>query len=89
VVAGGYVLPGDVIVADDDGVVVVPQEQATAVAEAGTKRATAEATKREKLAAGVLGLDLYGLREQLADLGVQYVNADQQGNRQRRNHRDG
>ncbi|MBE1489768.1 4-carboxy-4-hydroxy-2-oxoadipate aldolase/oxaloacetate decarboxylase [Plantactinospora soyae] len=75
VVGGGYVRPGDVIVADDDGVVVVPRERAQAVAAAGTERQDKEEEKRRQLADGVLGLDMYNLRPLLDRLGVQYVDA--------------
>jgi 4-hydroxy-4-methyl-2-oxoglutarate aldolase len=78
VAAGAYVRPGDVIVADDDGVVVVPLETATAVAAAGVEREANEAGKRTQLEAGVLGLDLYHLRQLLADLGVTYMDAEGQ-----------
>ncbi|MFY1692787.1 4-carboxy-4-hydroxy-2-oxoadipate aldolase/oxaloacetate decarboxylase [Plantactinospora sp. WMMB782] len=75
VLAGGYVRPGDVVVADDDGVVVVPRERAREVAAAGAEREAAEEEKRRLLADGVLGLDMYQLRPLLARLGVRYVDA--------------
>ncbi|MGH3663054.1 MAG: 4-carboxy-4-hydroxy-2-oxoadipate aldolase/oxaloacetate decarboxylase [Micromonosporaceae bacterium] len=78
VIAGAYVRPGDVIVADDDGVVVVPSHEAATVAKAGRAREEAEEAKRAQFTAGVLGLDMYGLREQLAALGVRYVDEDDQ-----------
>jgi 4-hydroxy-4-methyl-2-oxoglutarate aldolase len=75
VAAGGLVRPADVVVADDDGVVVVPCELAAEVAAAAAEREAKEAGKRAQLAAGVLGLDLYNLRELLSLLGVEYVDA--------------
>jgi len=77
VVCGGQiVLPGDAIVADDDGVVVVPRDRCAEVLEAGRARAANEDAKRTKLAAGELGVDMYGLREKLAELGVTYVDGE-------------
>jgi len=75
VVAGVAVEPGDVIIADDDGVAVVPRTEAPEVAMRGRERADLEEAKREKFASGILSLDLYGLREQLQRLGVEYVDA--------------
>jgi len=64
---------GDVIVADDDGVVVVPRGSAAATAQAAARRVAAEEDKRQRLASGELGLDLYQMREKLAQLGLKYV----------------
>ncbi|MET0491558.1 MAG: 4-carboxy-4-hydroxy-2-oxoadipate aldolase/oxaloacetate decarboxylase [Actinoplanes sp.] len=74
VAAGQLVRPGDIIVADDDGVLSLPAALGPAVADAAAKRLDNEAAKREKLAAGTLGVDLYNLRPLLADLGVRYVD---------------
>lgn len=75
VCAGAAVAPGDVIVADDDGVVVVPRASAGAVAKAAAARVANEEDKRKRLAAGELGLDLYGMREALAKAGLTYVDS--------------
>jgi 4-hydroxy-4-methyl-2-oxoglutarate aldolase len=76
VVAGQTIRPGDVIVADDDGVMVVPRQSAKDVAVAAMAREQNEAVKREQLREGILSLDLYGMRELLANLGVEYVDDD-------------
>lgn len=74
VCAGQVVRAGDAVVADDDGVVVIPRERAAQVLEAGRKREANEAAKRERLAAGELGVDMYNLRPLLASLGVTYLD---------------
>ena len=73
VCAGTPIEPGDVIVADDDGVCVVPRETAVAVAEAAEAREANEAEKRARLASGELGLDMYKMRAKLAEMGLKYV----------------
>jgi 4-hydroxy-4-methyl-2-oxoglutarate aldolase len=79
VVCGGVtVTPGDVIVADDDGVVVVERERAPEVLDAVRARLAREDETRARLASGELGLDLYGFREKLEQMGVRWVDTPEQ-----------
>jgi len=74
VCAGALVQPGDVVLADIDGVVVVPAQLAARVADAAEAREANEAGKRARFAAGELGLDMYGMREPLAKAGLRYLD---------------
>ena len=72
--AGQLVYPGDIVVADDDGVVIVPRADANTVAQATQQRVANEESKRVRLAAGELGLDIYQMRGTLAEKGLRYVD---------------
>jgi 4-hydroxy-4-methyl-2-oxoglutarate aldolase len=74
VAAGQVVRPGDIVVADDDGVLALPAASGRAVAMAAAKRLSTEDAKRAQLAAGTLSVDLYDMRPLLAELGVEYVD---------------
>src|SRR5437764_14738870 len=76
VCAGAVVRAGDVVVADADGVCVVPREAAAEVARLGLDRVAKEEKTRERLRNGELGLDFYGFRARLAQLGVRYVDEE-------------
>jgi 4-hydroxy-4-methyl-2-oxoglutarate aldolase len=74
VCAGQHVMPGDVVVADDDGVVIVERKSAASVLAAGQKREGNETSKRARLAAGELGLDIYNMRPELQKAGLVYLD---------------
>lgn len=73
VCAGALVTPGDVVIADDDGVCIVERRRAQEVAQASEARALKESATRERLARGELGVDIYDLRKKLAELGLKYI----------------
>ena len=73
VCAGAFIRAGDIIVADDDGVCVVRREEAEEVLKKAQAREANEEEKRKKLADGVLGLDMYGFRQKLTDMGLKWV----------------
>ena len=77
VCAGAFLRPGDVIIGDLDGVVVVPRDQAAEVLALGMKRIENEQKSREKLQRGELGVDFYGMRTKLKELGVEYVDQEE------------
>lgn len=87
VCAGAAVNPGDVVVADDDGVVIVPLDQASSVISAADQRVEREAEKRRRLAAGELNLDIENMRAKLASAGLVYYETLEEAQRKERNER--
>ena len=79
VCAGAIVNPGDAVVGDDDGVVIVPRGEIERVIAASREREDREAKVRTRLAAGELGLDIYNLRPKLEELGLRYVDGKERG----------
>ena len=77
VVAGAYVRPGDVVIADDDGVMVVPRNDVPRALTASQARIDKEAASRAAFQQGELGLDRYGLRDKLAGFGIEYVSYEE------------
>jgi 4-hydroxy-4-methyl-2-oxoglutarate aldolase len=78
VCAGAYIRPGDVIVGDDDGIVVVPRENAQAVATASAERVRKESATRKRLARGESGIDVYGWRKKINALGMKFYEDEAQ-----------
>ena len=74
VCAGAQVFPGDVVIADSDGVVVVPVAMAGQIADTAEKRESLEGEKRARFAAGELGLDMYNMRVPLEKAGLKYID---------------
>ena len=74
VCAGQYIMPGDIVIADDDGICVVPRKNAEATLSASIKREENEESKRQQLEAGILGLDIYNMRPRLEEAGFVYVD---------------
>ena len=75
VCAGATVNPGDIVIADDDGVCVVPRDSAASVAQKGLERSENEESTRARLKAGELSLDIYDMRQALLDAGLEYVDS--------------